>query len=481
MADVDKHTVEVEMSAGSQNVIDQYLQLIKDASLEVIKEINVINSNLLANFSTIKQIAPSELDSNFFVVPNIFQSTSLDISSSNLVSDKSIPEYVVDEDTFMHGLKDELDSLNLMNKYSNKKKVATQWILKESCPDLKNSLDMSKFKYINKLCDIINEHDSTIGTLNGCIVNLFHGNSSRMNPHSDDERYVDQTSSICTFSLGAEREFRIFDKKHKNPKPLKTLAVTEKSVSFMQPGTQYTTKHMIMPSRNLYDSDIRYSISFRRIINTECTLKKSIDSLDVQVGPVKTSIIFGSSISKPLIAEKLAGKHRLDLKVLNESVSGALIKDVYTQMDTAYSKLSPDDVVKNIFICVGTNDITRNHRNGVTHLYAPIEGVLRKAMVLFPEADVYFQSLLPMPITNNRIVDDVLNFNKLVYKACKLNKCYFLDVFDKFLIDSDYLDYSLYQFRNNRVDVHPSSKGLGILARAYINIIRERFNPCIFY
>ena len=149
--DADKHNT-VDMSAGSQiTTINEYLKLIKDASLEVIKEINVINSNLLANFSTIKKIPPSELDSNFFVVPNIFQSMSHDISASNLVRDNSSPEYVADESSFMNFLKDELDSLNLMNKYNNKKKVATQWILREPCPDLKNTLDMSKYKYINKL------------------------------------------------------------------------------------------------------------------------------------------------------------------------------------------------------------------------------------------------------------------------------------------------------------------------------------------
>ena len=78
--------------------------------------------------------------------------------------------------------------------------------------------------------------------------------------------------------------------------------------------------------------------------------------------------------------------------------------------------------IKNVFICVGTNDIAALRNNTPNHLYVPIVNLLKKAKTLFSGANVYVQSVLPMTVTSRYTVGNVLFFNKLILKACAANK-----------------------------------------------------------
>ena len=162
-----------------------------------------------------------------------------------------------------------------------------------------------------------------------------------------------------------------------------------------------------------------------------------------------------------------------------------MIPDVSAQMDSFFTSdvMERESLkIKNVFICVGTNDVAKLHQ-GPSHLYLPIVNLLKKAKMLFKGANIFFQSLLPMPILSQFTRSNVLQFNKLALKACAAQKCYYLDVFSKFLDSHNCINPRLFRFNYSRncIDVHLNSVGLGLLARSYIEYIRpHRFNPLKF-
>ena len=391
---------EFSKSAGcDEEIINQYHQLISSANTSTLRKIITINSKLLSQLQLPSANRPvnNELDKLFSYIPNVFTSPSLEVSSHNLV-DKSTDVIDVDEDDFVDKLRIELDSMGLESKFKNHKKVATQWILQEpKCKKLPDAHLMSKYGHISHLCEIINGRDECVGTMNGCIVNCYRtSTTSRLYPHSDDEQYIDQSSSICSFSLGASRDFKIFEKTHQNPVGIKTFSLNEKSVLIMQPGSQAVTKHKVLSSSNPDQYGLRYSISFRRIIyddvNIDSHTSSSVTSLpkDCIDRQIDTTVVFGSSISKHLKAHKLAGRHT-HIKVINVSNSGAKIKDVVEDMekffDGSHEYFSDSEYsiknlnINSIFISIGTNDIG-NLPNGANHLYGPVVDLLKKMILM---------------------------------------------------------------------------------------------------
>ena len=102
--------------------------------------------------------------------------------------------------------------------------------------------------------DFVNQHSDIVGEVNGCIVNCFRSESSRHYPHADDEKYIDQSCSIATVSLGPSRTFNIYEHKHKHAKVLKSFQLDNGSLMIMQPGSQKATKHKIEPSNTTSDT-----------------------------------------------------------------------------------------------------------------------------------------------------------------------------------------------------------------------------------
>ena len=481
--------------------LNKIKELLSDAPSSLLKEVIKLSTNQLLSKEHNSPPCPSEedLEKLFTYVPNALNKFSLEISTSPDTIDNE--EHIPDESAFFQELRDELLSLGLHNRKSNKfkkNKPASQWVLTKphNHPDLKNGLALNKFKCLSKLCKITNEHDETKGIMTGANINCYRGKNSRTRPHADDEKYINQESSVCTWSLDSEREFRIFRKKHWNEKHddddyLKSFTLQHGSLMFMHPGSQACTKHKVMPGdtngRNLDDeddiSDLRFSISWRDIIydDHECdtsTVSETNSSKNTQ--PKDTSLIFGTSISKYLDEKKLQG--RRNIRVLNCSQSGAKLSDVSDQMDTLFTseKIENERLnVKNVFICVGTNDVASLRNSTPNHLYVPIVNLLKKAKTLFNGANVYVQSVLPMTVTSRYTVGNVLYFNKLILKACAAEKCFYLDIFNNFLDKYGYNNAQLFRLnsRTNLIDVHLNSRGLGVLAKSYIDYIRGRFNP----
>ena len=491
-------------SSGSEEIITQYYKLIDGVSLDIIREINIINSKLLSVLPPLPRVEERDIDKDFLFVPDLFETYSFDSPSQQKMIytvTESEPEGYhtrqrskeqeekneqptelvnqhLDKASFLSSLWEEIESLGLAERSKKQERVITQWITDEPNSFLKSAIRTDNFPAISKLRDIVNEHEHTMGNMNGCIINCFKGNVARGRPHADDEPYIDQSSSICTLSLGAVREFKIFEKTHNNPKCLKTFTLNPQSMTFMQPGTQSYTKHKVMPGNNDDENKVRVSISFRHILSD----KSAIGKTSRAAGPTKTAVIFGSSIPYYLNEKRLGGK-RESVRVINASSRGAKISNVFTQMNTISNgshgyfnrtgiSIGEYDIQK-VIISVGTNDISNLNRRGVNHLYLSVEGLIKKAQALYPNADIYFQSVLPMPYgTDSALRDNVLNFNDVLYRVCKLNRCYFLDIFDSFLHSNGVMNYGLFRVdRYGKPDVHLSSSDLSLLARAYIDKI----------
>ena len=199
--------------------------------------------------------------------------------------------------------------------------------------------------------------------------------------------------------------------------------------------------------------------------------------LDFKAPNKKTCLIVGDSFSAALDPEKLG---RFGKKpVINLSKSGAKIDDVIDQLDN-YFISNKKVTVDKVFVCVGTNDIRHCGENGVRHLKSPLVQLSQKISVLFPDAKVWFQSLIPLPLQHEHSVDNVEQFNGLLYEVCTFTKAYFNDVFEKFL-EYDYYSDSFYRKDSLFIrcpNIHLNKRGLVILAKHYLKLIHSnRFNP----
>lgn len=486
-----------------ETLLDKVKDIVKDASIPTIREIMRFSSDLINKLSHPREKLPSDLDRLFVCVPNVLKCQSLDISTHLHPGDADGIVKVDDEELFKTDLLKELESFELDKKFPHSDKVATQWLLDEpnSHSDLKRSLLIDNYSAINKLKSIINQHDECIGTVNGCIINCFKSNSARLRPHADDEPYIDKNTSICTYSIGATRSFGIFEKKHKDPERLRTYSLQSNSLFIMQPGSQECTKHQILPSsiQNPHrDSEIRYSISFRRVIPNKRSGTVNVVSngdkeqdicSDNDISNRDTTLILGSSITKYISSNRLMGKRIVN--VINLSSSGAKINDVVETLDAFFTgkhiyfnnsdAIERDKLtVTNVIINIGTNDVLTSPTD-TNKRYIPIQNMVTKAQSYYPEARVHLTSVIPIPTNSLDVIKGVIDFNKMLVRICRVLHCYYIDVFDNFLDMRGYIDPIYYRYDRVRgvVDIHLSKIGLGNLCRAYIKIITNRFNPFV--
>ena len=462
------------MVSGSpdKDKIAKFLELVRDADILTLREIAVINTNMINTLVNPHKKVPDadEMGNLFKLIPNLFASDPLD----NTRTTRSSSQQMSTQDSdFLKQVQLELDSLGLDNHLGNPEKVRTQWLLESNIQktdkDLKHAEEMSKYPAICQLKNRINALSECKGGLNSCIVNCYQPEASRFRQHADDEPYINQDVSICTFSLGETRDFSIFTKSHRNAKLLKTYTLESESVFIMQPGSQASTKHKVMPNNNNNTaSSIRYSISFRGIIPSydSSSLKQDESSI------TETTLIFGSSISKRLDANKLAGKS--NRTVINLSVGGSKIADMAKHMDLFYSQsheyfqskdaISLDKMnITNVIFCIGTNDIL-NARGNANRLYIPLQNMLRKAKLLF-DCRIHLQSMIPIPSQPMYIADAVYAFNEVAVKACRAEKCYYINVFNDFLKCRDFSKF--FYVKQKHVDIHPNRLGQSILLIYY--------------
>ena len=102
-------------------------------------------------------------------------------------------------------------------------------------------------------------------------------------------------------------------------------------------------------------------------------------------------------------------------------------------------------------------------------------GLVRVAKNLFPRAKIFIQTLLQLPVTfdnHDYVIKNVLDFNDIILHVCTHERVYVLNVFRNFFLKG---------FRNpdhlkaSSTVIHPNSRGVGVLARFFINRIHFKY------
>ena len=172
---------------------------------------------------------------------------------------------------------------------------------------------------------------------------------------------------------------------------------------------------------------------------------------------------------------------------VNISHGGGTINDI--KQEIINYKASENSLsIQKVILSVGTNDVQKV--NNIDVLENPLKELIQITKDNFPRAEVYIQNLIPIRLqryyckSNEALVNNVYSYNRLLFKLCKENNLYYIDVFKQFISVGrpgfrDIKD-DLFERKNN---VHLSNKGVAILARKFMYIINREtldFQPTRF-
>ena len=347
--------------------------------------------------------------------------------------------------------------------------ISTHWLLDN--PSLTPFLvgkGMSTCPGISDLLTHLKSLDKSNECLNACLITKYPNGETKSRLHSDDEVYICNDSPICNFSIGEQRTIKFFNGRlHAGP-ALKTIPMNSLSVVTMHPYCQQKLKHIVLPNPQAVGP--RFCLSFRRVK----PISEKKHDLESNIEPPST-VLIGTSITKRINPAKIVGK--ATCKFINCSTSGDTIQNASDKLDKLYAGTLTDYSdkpigssleIKNIILSVGTNDIRRKS-NGVSSLYLPVRALMKKASDLFPNSQIFIQSVIPMGYEFTWTASNVMAFNSLLRRCAKeVPNCNYLDVFDDF-IHRGYPIKSLFYDH-----LHPSAKGAAILARSFIAVTRGR-------
>ena len=388
----------------------------------------------------------------------------------------------------------------------SKRKVSTQWL----CPTLEpyvyadadpihTAKDIKDFAGITKLLSFVNASDLVDGPLDSCLILKYPSSKAALSLHADNEPQIDQSKSICPFTLGCSRKLEFFSTLKRSKKVLE-VDMDNGSLVIMRPGTQQILKHCVRADTSNKDtSSVRYCLSFRALAkkhelhtddspspcNAPILAGSQSDLLDQQntkEAPKRIiCLVDGDSYAARLDAQKL-GKDKCE--VINIAKGGSRISDVQGQLQNFFNDYGSEVSVKKLIISVGTNDI-RNCKQGVDHLKGPLRKLCDVINDLSPITKVFFQSLIPLPLNHhndNITIDNVNNMNINIFNCCRFRKYYYINVMKSFLEPPMYGRprlRNIYLFTPG--DIHPNRRGMGILAKSYIFAIHSLyFDPLIF-
>ncbi len=216
----------VELPTPFTNLLQTADLDVKRAMLEALK----------ANITAMEKKAKLQIQStpvNNVTIPPLFDSLVEHVSDLAL------------DDTLCKNILAELDTLNLKRPGRG---VKTQWLSPtgESYnygKVLNSPWPIKNYPSICKLAEIVNNHPSTTGDMDCCLVTRYPSNKATLSLHSDNEKLISQTSSISTVSFGAPQElqFVLNGKKLKNGQPDLSpdlvLPAINKTMNVMKPGT----------------------------------------------------------------------------------------------------------------------------------------------------------------------------------------------------------------------------------------------------
>ena len=156
------------------------------------------------------------------------------------------------------GVLQELTAMKLRTRGRKGKvtKVKTQWQIPNDdyLNDIKNPKQISDYHYIPKVLEIVNNHHSTSGDMNACLVSCMSSKDSSLSYHSDQENIIDQCSDICTVSFRPARtlDFIAKDSNHSRRKgtplpPKFSVPAVNHSMNVMKAGCQSHLLHRVPP------------------------------------------------------------------------------------------------------------------------------------------------------------------------------------------------------------------------------------------
>ncbi|HYY85941.1 MAG TPA: alpha-ketoglutarate-dependent dioxygenase AlkB [Nitrososphaeraceae archaeon] len=96
---------------------------------------------------------------------------------------------------------------------------------------------------------------------NSCLLNLYHNGNEGLGWHSDDEKSIQENSTIASVSFGAERRFSF---KHKQSQKTISLLLEHGSLLLMKEGTQKNWLHSLPKSKKIIQP--RINLTFRIMV-----------------------------------------------------------------------------------------------------------------------------------------------------------------------------------------------------------------------
>ncbi|MBU3636704.1 alpha-ketoglutarate-dependent dioxygenase AlkB [Polynucleobacter sp. es-MAR-4] len=96
---------------------------------------------------------------------------------------------------------------------------------------------------------------------NSCLLNLYHSGAEGMGWHSDNEKELDSSNPIASFSLGARRKFAF---RHKQDKTTSTVFLEHGSLLIMHPPIQEYWQHSLLKTKTVISP--RINLTFRKIL-----------------------------------------------------------------------------------------------------------------------------------------------------------------------------------------------------------------------
>src|ERR687898_3080043 len=96
---------------------------------------------------------------------------------------------------------------------------------------------------------------------NSCLLNLYHDGNEGMGWHSDDEKSIEDNSTISSVSFGVERKFSF---KHKQNKKIISVLLEHGSLLLMKDSTQKNWLHCLPKSIKI--TLPRINLTFRRMV-----------------------------------------------------------------------------------------------------------------------------------------------------------------------------------------------------------------------
>ena len=452
-------------STTTNNIPASFFELINSCSLEQKKSMLVALNRTINN--------------------DIKKRSNVDINCEQYVKHikNFLPDNYLDAEVYA-----DIEELGLLRK---SRKPVTQWLSSDSrdyCfsdnPRLKHpAKDIKRYPGICKLMDLVNKESNTTQNADAALVIVYNTNSSGINFHNDGEKIIDHGSSISTLTFGATRTIDFCRNGVRPHMAEYSVEAGEHDLMIMKPGCQEHLVHRVNPGNQ--PDDVRVVISFRKLTPfSNETVEDTRDPVSLspkaQKGTVtRVNLIAGDSFSAALDADRLGRFKRKN--VVNVSKGGATIQDVMGQLNEYYTSKNNNNVlVEKVFISVGANDIRHCRVNGVRHLKSPLVHLARQVKLLFPDAAIWFQCIIPLPLQHDYSVRNVEGYNRLLYEVCSYTGAYLLDVFDKFLC-LNLASGNYYRRESYFIDsknIHPNKVGLSVLAKGYIKVIHSnRHNP----